>query len=276
MTKLDNLLLCPGAQKAGTTWLYNILSNECSDIEFSNFKELHYFDYKAGLNEQLSNLIIRRLAKAALTEKEVILSTLLQRDARRRLNHILDDKWYIDQFPSVKKYSADFTPEYALLDAVEMKRIYDVARHPKIIYIMRDPVERAISALKYFHKNRGRTLKQVSDNLLSKQCESDLTLRQSQYHKTIDAITQTFAESDVLYLYFEDIMADKEKAIYEVEQFLGVNILSETTTIDLSSKINSSSKERAPDFVCQKLQNKLGHIKYEVNERLGYYPTAWS
>ena len=54
---LDKLLLCVGAQKAGTSWLHKVLARS-PEIEFSGDKVIHEFVMRAGLGIRLPMRIL--------------------------------------------------------------------------------------------------------------------------------------------------------------------------------------------------------------------------
>jgi len=58
LPETTKLAYCIGAQKAGTTWLYETLRTS-NEIHFSRNKELHYFDVISGKAEQVFRLRIR-------------------------------------------------------------------------------------------------------------------------------------------------------------------------------------------------------------------------
>ena len=65
------LAYCIGAQKAGTTWLYETLRTS-SQIHFSRNKELHYFNVIAGKSDQVFDLRMntaKTLAKELVSER---------------------------------------------------------------------------------------------------------------------------------------------------------------------------------------------------------------
>lgn len=273
MNRIDNLLLCVGAQKSGTTWLYEVLKNS-SDIEFGVIKEVHYFDYKSGITNQLPNMILNKLSNNFFCTKEKVLHDFFdgESDFLNRCERLIDGDWYIDQFRSLKTYSADFTPEYALLDSLGFSHIKELSKNQKIIYIMREPVSRSISALKYFHKNRGRKINEVNIEKLKKQAESNLIISRSQYGKTIRNLKKNFDSDNILFLFFEEVMNDKKGNVKKIGDFLNVDL---DWNESLSGRVNSSSDERVPDVVKDIISKKLSNVIGEVKEEIGYVPSEW-
>lgn len=102
-----------GAQKAGTTSLYNALMRHPQFFEAS-VKEVHYFDF----------------------------------------NFSKPKDWYFEQFTRpANKFSGEASPLYSVHPQA-VKRIFELVPDVKILFVMRDPVERALSHYR-MNVNRG-------------------------------------------------------------------------------------------------------------------------
>jgi hypothetical protein len=128
--------LCVGAQKGGTSWLYRQLEPH-PDFWMPPVKELHYFD-------ELS-----RIPSVASTR------TRDDRDCRflervKRLSALshIDLQDYAKLFESKGSLlSGDITPAYSMLSDEVIERIVDRFPNLKVIFLARDPVDRAWSQL---------------------------------------------------------------------------------------------------------------------------------
>ncbi len=103
--------LCVGAQKAGTTSLYNIIKQH-SQIFMPQKKELHFFDWHE--------------------------------------NFAKGNDWYFKKFQNSEKYLArgEITPNYIYKEYVP-KRILDIiGKDVKLIFMLRNPADRAFSHYK--------------------------------------------------------------------------------------------------------------------------------
>jgi len=110
-------ILCIGAQRAMTSWLHQALSAHPGTWAFPGFepvtstsKEAHYWDWNHKRGPDWYRVLMRPL----------------------------DD--------SLK--SLDFTPEYAFLDAGQIDECHALNPGARVIYILRDPLARAVSALR--------------------------------------------------------------------------------------------------------------------------------
>ncbi len=275
MKKVENLLLCVGAQKAGTSWLYEVLKGD-SEIEFSKFKEIHYFDMKHSINNQLQRRISNELAKTLNVNKKRLNDSIFssQEDANVKIKNLLSDRWYSNQFESNKKYFADFTPEYALLDKSGFEHIKKISEKQKIIFIMRDPVKRSLSALQYFFQNRNIDISTISDSDLIKKINSNLILPRSKYEVTIKQLLNSFSKDDVHFIFYEDVMSNKEDSIEKLYEFL--DLKKPKIGVDtLEKKVNSSKTHIFSNNIVNHLNAILSNTISDVEKFIGYVPDSW-
>ena len=128
--------LCVGAQKGGTSWLYQQLTSH-PDFWMPPLKELHYFD-------ELSRT---RRAHPPRSEDERDLR-FVENIKKLSARPCIDLEGYARLFePKASLLSGDITPAYSMLNDEIVERI--VRRFPslKVIFMARDPVERAWSQL---------------------------------------------------------------------------------------------------------------------------------
>ena len=149
--------ICIGAQKAGTGWLYEQLRHH-PDFWMPPVKELHYFDRLISWDtaEQARSLPFARkdaerikiARERAVDERD---RDFLNRFEQLSSDRSLDLDRYAELFqPKGELLTGDITPGYSTLDQAAIKNI--VARLPttKVIFIARDPVERAWSQISMY------------------------------------------------------------------------------------------------------------------------------
>lgn len=110
-------ILCIGAQRSMTSWLHRVISAHPSTWAFPNnepvtstAKEAHYWDWNHHRGETWYRVLMRPL----------------------------DDQ----------KLSLDFTPDYAFLNDDQIADCKRLNPSAKLIYILRDPLARAVSAVR--------------------------------------------------------------------------------------------------------------------------------
>ncbi|WP_254892564.1 sulfotransferase [Roseovarius sp. A-2] len=155
------MFFCIGAQKAGTTWLYDYLSRS-EEVHFSRNKELHYFDVRAGRGKATLKMRIDALHKQAgrLDPKNAYLNRLVinkLRDITDLLSIHTGKRSGVDRHAPYLDYLlagrtnqplvGDVTPAYAVLRRKQFADMASIGR-AKFIFILRDPVSRMWSQIR--------------------------------------------------------------------------------------------------------------------------------
>lgn len=220
-----------GAQKSGTTYLYNLLVQH-KDILPAITKEVHYFD---------NNI-----------EKGV--------------------DWYLYHFPfrfnNKEKITGESSPYY-LYHPLAAERIYNFNHNIKIIIILRNPVDRALShinmiinryAIEFNLENICNIEKEflIQNNLTKKLVNR--TIEKSSIHQNFSFIQRGIYVTQVkrymkffhlnenlLVLKSEDFFTDTKKQMNKIFEFLGVSLNSSNLEFDVDDfsgvyKINNSSE----------------------------------
>lgn len=206
--KLENgekaYFLCVGAQKSGTTTYHKILESQ-EEIFLANPKELHYFT----------------------------------------LNYNKGEEWYNAHFNDKRQteIGGEITPFY-LFHKEAAKRIYDYNKEMKIIILLRNPIERAISH--YFHaKKRGfekldlQQALEIEDERLamgdSYSYQKHTYLSRSLYIEQIKRYESLFKPENILIMKSEDLFEKPVKSIEMTREFLGL----ERKTVSGAAKLEN-------------------------------------
>jgi hypothetical protein len=143
--------ICIGAQKAGTRWLFDQLAFH-PDFWMPPIKELHYFNqskrflrFARPLHERASRSLRsanRRRARAH--ERPLVPDDIAWLEARMWLHkRPLDLDRYARLFnPRGSLLSGDICPPYAILPDDEARAVRDRFPEARIVYLVRDPIER--------------------------------------------------------------------------------------------------------------------------------------
>jgi len=128
--------LCVGAQKAGTTWLYQQLDSH-PDFWMPPLKELHYFD-------QLSR-VQRASSPRCRDERDL---RFLESMKSLSAEPYMDLENYARLFePKALLLSGDISPGYSTLSNEVIRQVVGYLPNLKVIFLARDPVERVWSHL---------------------------------------------------------------------------------------------------------------------------------
>ena len=149
--------LCVGAQKAGTGWLYDQLRNH-PDFWLPPMKELHYFDRIAPASGSYPNRSLPlarpeqdRFEIARHRARDEADRQFLERFEQLRQKTVIDFHCYSQLFESKGNLiTGDITPGYSILDNAMVTLIGEQFPELKVIFLARDPVERAWSQISMY------------------------------------------------------------------------------------------------------------------------------
>lgn len=133
--------LCVGAQKAGTTWLFEQL-NWHDDFWMPPLKEVNYFDHMSRSRHP------ERSARSNLRLRDERDRRFLEAMENLCAQQHIDLDLYAQLFaPKGSLLSGDVSPAYCIVPEEIIARIVDRFPELKVVFFARDPVERAWSDL---------------------------------------------------------------------------------------------------------------------------------
>lgn len=211
--------LCVGAQKAGTTTLYEVLKQH-PDIYLPDVKEPHFFDehYQKGID------------------------------------------WYENTFfNKVKNEKAigEITPAYLYLDEAPQRILEALGTQVKLIFIFRNPADRAYSHFLMSKFNGFETAsfdEVMANNDLGSKTSSTSEKRRFSYKergyygRQLRRYLEVFPKENMHFVLFEDLVSANKKLAYsDILKFLGVKEL------ELDFNIKSNPARRARNSFLQRL-----------------------
>ncbi len=251
---MKRLLLCVGAAKTGTTWLYRMLEHN-PGLWFTPEKELNYHFTKHGWFNRLTPEIRAgkraRMPEKAAREGLSAEATAARDDWYRRFEaDPVDDAWYRAMFDGMPedRWAADFSPSTSLILETGWAEIARFAPEVKLIYILREPEERLWSHAK-FHAQftgaadrfRGMNLRQM-ERFVEK---SDL-LVDGRYGTNLARMLAHVPRDRILLIDNARISAAPMDVLREVEAFVGLPP-TEVTEDRLSQPVNQSERRERPE-----------------------------
>ncbi len=207
-------ILCIGAQKASTSWLHHVLNAHPETYSFPNSepitsttKEAHFWDW----------------------------------------NHARGVAWYRNLLtpPDPQRLSMDFTPEYAIMSEAQIKECKTLNPTARVIYVLRDPLARAISALRMhtLWRNGGADADDVKiqfgDDLL-RLVRDARVIEMSSYMANYQRWAKHY--KDILVLNYEDILATPDDVMARVYAHCGLTI--ETMPPDAKAEFDKRMQKR--------------------------------
>lgn len=221
-----------GAQKAGTSWLHDYLDSD-PGADFGGLKEYHvwdaltlqeaaHFDMRPGrmVNRALMQLVDR--LKSRGPEAWSLRGELQQNPEK-----------YFDYFDNLLAQpgihlTGDITPSYAALDTGTLAQVKEgFARRDiavKAVFIMRDPVARAVSAAQMNRRKRdwreGVPLTGGIDSAVLRYARSRQHDLRANYARTVARMREVFAPGELHLGIYEAMFAPE--AVEALSQTFGV------------------------------------------------------
>jgi hypothetical protein len=275
-----------GAQKAGTTWLYRNLSVH-PDIWTPPLKELHYFDERIQ-EPSFGALVARLLGKEHTTESWYPWFwryQLNQRLQRHRKNFNLEgvlwdirfflrspsDKWYASLFKQGHgKITGEVTPAYSNLEADVIAHVYKLMPSAKIIFFMRNPIERGYSTtVKRLDDQRLRdqhveasTDEQIYELSRDPGLINSSLISEVRYLQSLEKWRKFYPDEQIFIGFLEDIHFNPRRLLRCLYRFLGVD--PSHARHHIRGRVNSGSQGKMPILMAA----HLAHTYYEDLECL--------
>ena len=220
---MKKLLLCVGAAKTGTTWLYrNIRANP--GLWFSPEKELNYHFTRHGWFDRLTPEIRRRKSEEALAKPGA--DAAAEAWYRRFVEGPVGPDWYRSLFAEAPegRWACDFSPSTSLIPAAGWAEVARFAPEMRYVYIMREPEARLWSHAKFHARYTGAAerFRGLSLRGMERFVERSQLLVDGNYGTNLSAMLTAVPREHVLLLDHERIAASPEAVLREVEGFLGL------------------------------------------------------
>jgi len=318
MATLDNktIFIGVGAQKAGTTWLNEALL-QYEEVAVPHIKELHYFDIKwlpPAINpisirvrwtKELKNIstniadTLHSAMKDTLNnvddscEESGIFSDdfLVQYGLENRSKRIIDlanvlsiknDTDYMEYFKMISKYKSvvgEITPAYSMLPINGLINIKTLFPDVKIIFLMRDPIDRFISQMKFKNKMNKQQARDTLD--LEKEyhvlLDDENFLFRSDYMDILTRLNSVFATKNILIIFYEDLLGNScVSEMRKIESFLSLAPKTDDEILSWKNVVyNATEKESFSDDLKKDAGQKFKYIYEYIFNNFENIPKKW-
>lgn len=220
-----------GAQKAGTTWLHSQISkNEHFNMGFT--KEYHIWD--AIFLDLCKDFRGPYQGQADHVNNEL----------RMRMQTVEDvyENYFLQLISDKIRVVGDMTPSYAFLSIEAFEtikfRLESVGFEVKVVFLMRDPVQRNWSAIRMKQRNSLHRGLEISDEQLiidfKEFYQNPQNFNRTDYRSTILNITKIFKSENIYVGFYETLF--REHTLATLSSFLGLNL----SHANFNEKINTS------------------------------------
>ena len=235
MKKEKTFILGVGAQKAGTTWLYNYIQND-PKANFGLLKEYHFWNSvfsPSGMINTKKKFLMNK-PKSELSPGELLRWTMIvmQNYYQIYFNSIINDGYQI---------TGDMTPLYGRSTIEQFSRIKTTLENygftVKVIFLIRDPVERIWSHVRMEKILFSSIDKTMSDSeAVKKNCKNEHWRYDTEYQRTAINIDNVFDKKNIYIGVYEEMFT--EEKVQELSDFIGIDYNSSM----IEKKINTSKK----------------------------------
>jgi len=174
--------LCIGAQKSGTTWLYEALLRH-PKVAFPGGKEVHFWN------------------------------NLPDRDLQQYMNVFSNDDYI----------NGDITPAYGFLPLSVIQKIYNLFPYLRLIYLIRDPRERAWSSAKMALGRSEMTIDEASDQWFIDHFMSKGSRARGDYKTCIHQWRSVFPSEQLLIVDYENIKSNPTLIMNNILHHVGLD-----------------------------------------------------
>jgi hypothetical protein len=273
-----------GAQRTGSTWLYRCLSKH-PEIWMPPIKEIHFFDWLDNPTK-----FSRRKKKYFRDLRKRYKFYKLPRSEKKKnrpnlrwdMNYFLsrrDIQWYSSLFyQGVNKITGEITPEYMMLTKKMVEDIYTYNPKLKIIFIMRDPIDRVWSAtIKHLAKMNKRDALEISDEEFLKFIKNRGTLMRTNYLRALTIWESVFPAPQIHIDFFDNIQENPQAVLLQIFEFLGVEANKEYIVKNPHKKVASTIKYKIqiPRAIEVKIGEENIYQLEKLSQRFGGHATKW-
>ena len=220
--------ICLGAQKAGTAWLSQCLQAH-PELWNPGIKELHFFDRAESSDNEIKNISValtknrlKKLKRKAKSKEFLIKEDFLQAIIKSKQITFQDYLNFFALAPSTRK-TWEITPSYGCMGIKKIEKMNELLPDTKYLYIVRDPVNRALSSLRMTLERRSRS---NSDEEQSTIIERWLKLQLDGgcYSKQIPKMNKILGDNQkIIFLPFGLIKNKPQEFMDQVEMHIGIS-----------------------------------------------------
>jgi len=266
--------LCVGAQKAGTTWLYHVL-RENPDVWLGPFKEIQFFNalfVKSDakwvgwhIKTSIQNAIRYSVNATRGNDFDLAYFRYLLRIADE--STMFTEDWYSHIFSrGGDKVKGDISPAYCSLPAEGVDYVLRTQGAIPIIFLVRDPVDRALSQLR-MNISRTRTGPPTTRPQWEALAANPEIAARSDYRQAIGNWLSRYPEHKLLFIPYGDIGKTPIEVLRQVERHIGAD--PSATYAKATERVYEGTKLELPPYVIEMIEQKFRPQSDYLEQTLG-------
>jgi len=191
------------------------------------------------------------------------------------------ERWYASLFEQGRgKITGEVTPQYSILEEEVISRIHNLMPQAKIIFLMRNPIERAFAAsvwrlhlLMARNLIRGQTFEAATNEQLFEGFDHPEVRSETGYLQTLEKWRRFYPDDQIFVGFIEDVHFYPIRLLRHLYRFLGVD--ASYAEKALKRKVNA----RSPKKMAAEVAGHLARTYYKdlqlLSERFGGYTSFW-
>jgi hypothetical protein len=260
--------LCVGSERSGTTWLWRCMMVH-PNIGVPATKELRFFNrgfeydrlHFRALSQFLEN------PRACPTRPD-----FLERVATEmRLLYGGLPAYYRIFGQLSQPVVGELTPQYCFQPAKRVQQMHDAAPDARILYMLRDPVDRLLAGARMVAQREQRPL---SDHALKKAASDPVQLCLTDTPAHLHVFEDIFGADRVQVFFFDDITERPAGLIDDICGYIGAQTADLPET-DLRQKINEGADFQPSDGLKRKIYRNIAPIYDRLESRFPERVAQW-
>jgi hypothetical protein len=191
------------------------------------------------------------------------------------------DRWYASLFRGAKgKTKGEITPQYSILEEEGVARIHNLMPHARIIFLMRNPIERAYAASVWrlhmlIARNllEGQTVEGATEEQLHEGFDHPEVTAETDYLRIIEKWQRFYGADRIFVGFIEDIHFHPVRLLRHIYKFLDVD--PSFAQKALKRKVNARSPGEMPAWAAVHLARRYHEDLTLLSERFGGYASFW-
>lgn len=186
------------------------------------------------------------------------------------------DAWYESLFrDGAGRVTGEITPEYSALSAEEVREVRDAFPHLKLLYVMRDPIDRAWSQMRMMARRRGISVAALSDEESLEMVKDSRIVKRSEYGSTLDTWGRHFPADRLFVGFMEEVRSSPRELLFRIFDFLGVARGDSFLPPDLLRPVHQGAQHPIPKTVERELAGVYLEDLRSLEGRFGAPVREW-
>jgi hypothetical protein len=195
-------------------------------------------------------------------------------------------KSYSEYFPKQSGCKAgEITPAYGVMDPWRVKLMARVVPDVRLIYLLRNPIDRSWSHLALWGRHRGLAVEDLTHKQIVEGLTSEEFTRNATYSETYRIYSEIFGNEQIYVGFFEDLTTRPKELLAEIFSHIGVSSDIDWDELPLNRRFNSGigfeHQEEDTSTSMPEVYRRLLANLYQVELRrlaecFGGYAEEWS